>query len=524
MSVINVRTSVGHRVAPLRVLSFGLLSVSVGLGSMLAAERDDAVIGALLKQNKIQEAQQQLHGILAKNPLDASALSLLGEVKERQRSYREAEELFKQALHLNPALVKAPLRLAGLYVEEERVDEAIRVYEGIQKLQPQNVKVREQLSILLEQKGEHQKSLELAKSIPVSARPDRLLSVMVADHLGLNQSEDAQSIIGEILRKAPTNPELVPQLASIFLRQGMAGDAAQLLQIAEPHQKITASFLAAVAHAQSATGRPDLAKATIAKAFELDAKHPGVLIEKARVDSNAGDWRAAIESLQEILRRTTPRSSVLRNLVFAALQIDDLQTAHNAALDLYELNPDSPENALALSVVLIRASHWGEAKPLLEKVLAARPEDKRAQLALGIVQYNLGGIDQATRLLSASLGQGAEDSEAHYMLGLAAKQRGDIPTAAREMELSLEGSPSKPEALTSLGQFYLLLNDVEKARMILEKVVDRIPNDAQTHYQLGLVYRKLNLMDKAREQMEIFQKLNVRRIPQPTGESPDLPH
>ena len=383
------------------------------------------------------------------------------------------------------------------------------------------MKVREQLATLYEQKGKHEKSLELAKSIPVAVRAERLLPVMVSDHLGLNQPEEAQKIVREVLRKAPENPELVPQLASIFLRQGMAGDAVELLHIAEPHQKITASFLAALARAQSATGQADLARVTIARALELDPANPEALMEKARLDGNAGDWKTATESLQKILKVAPPRASVLRNLVFAALQGDDLQMAHDAALDLYESNPDSPESALALSVVLVRASHWGEAKPLLEKVLAARPDDKRAQLALGIVQYNLGAVDQATQLLTASLGQGAADSEARHMLGLEAKQRGDIPGAVHEMELSLADGLKRPEALASLGQLYLQLNEPEKARTILEQAVDKRPNDAQGHYQLGLAYRKLNLMDQAREQMEIFPKLSIRKIPQPTGESPD---
>jgi Flp pilus assembly protein TadD len=91
------------------------------------------------------------------------------------------------------------------------------------------------------------------------------------------------------------------------------------------------------------------------------------------------------------------------------------------------------------------------------------------------------------------------------------------------MELALAGSPDKPEALAALGQLYLQLNDVEKARTILEKAVEKLPNNAQNHYQLGLAYRKLNLMDKAREQMEIFQKLSIRKIPLPTGESADTP-
>jgi hypothetical protein len=38
-----------------------------------------------------------------------------------------------------------------------------------------------------------------------------------------------------------------------------------------------------------------------------------------------------------------------------------------------------------------------------------------------------------------------------------------------------------------------------------------------------LVYRKLNQIDKAREQMEVFQKLSERKVPQPTGETANSP-
>ena len=524
MVSVNLQTGknvVGQNGAIPRVVLYVLLLVSLGLSSAFGVDRGLAEVRSLVQQNKLSEAQQQLQKLLARNSRDASALSLMGDVKNRQRQYHQAEELFKKAIQIEPGLVTAQHQLAKLYADEERTDEAIAVYEKVRKLQPQSAKAREQLSTLYEQVGKREKSLELAKSIPVAVRPDRLLPVMVSDYLGLKQSEEAQRIVGEILRKAPGNPELVPQLASIFLRQGMAGDAAELLHIAEPHQKSTASFLAALARAQSATGQADLAKVTIGRALELDPAQPDVLLEKARLDGNAGDWSSAAKSLQKIMQVTPPRASVLRNLLFAAMQTNDLQTAHDAASDLYDLNPDSPDNALGLSVVLVRASHWGEAKPLLEKVLAARPEDKGAQLAYGIVQYNLGAVDQATQLLTASLGQGASDSEARYMLGLIAKQRGDIPGAVHEMELSQAAGLSRPEALTSLGQLYLQLNEPEKARTVLEKAVDKRPNDAQTHYQLGLAYRKLNLMDQAREQMEIFQKLSVRKIPQPTGEAPD---
>jgi tetratricopeptide (TPR) repeat protein len=503
------------------LLSLGLLVFVASFAN--ASEVANNAARALIRQGKLPEAEQKLQKALSQNPRDASAMTLLGEVKVRRRQYLQAEKLFQDAVRIDPKLVAAHSQLASLYTDEERIDEAISASETVHKLRPQDMKTRAELAALYERKGKHQKSIELAKSIPAATRPDRLLPVMISDYLGLNQPDEAQKLIGQILQKAPTNAELVPQLATIFLRQRMVNDAAQLLRIAEGHQKTTPSFLTALAKAQLSTGQSEQAKATIAKALELDPNYPDALLEQARQQGTAGDWSGAVATIKKILKLTPPRVSILQNLVFAALQGDDLQTAHDAALDLNDLTPASPDTALTLAVVLVRAARWGEAKPLLDQVLAARPDDKRAKLALGIVHYNLGNLDQAAPLLSASLGQGLADAEAHYMLGLAAKQRGDIPGAAREMELSLDVLPDKPEALASLGQLYLQLNETEKARDILERAVAKLPDNPQNHYQLALAYRKLNQIEKAREQMEVFQKLSERKVPQPTGETSNSP-
>jgi len=502
-----------------KALIFPLLAL-LPIASVFAAEPPAST---LIRQGKFSDAEQALRRTLAQNPQDATALTLLGEVRTKQRRYKQGEELFQQAVQANPRMAVAYQQLGSLYADEQRVDEAISAYETMLKLQPQNVKARAGLATLYQQKGNHQKSLALAKSIPPASRPEQLLPVMAADYAALNQSDEAQKVVGQIFQRATANPELVPQLATIFIRQGMAGDAGKLLRIAGDHQRITPSFLSALATVESSNGQSEQAKATVAKALELDTNHVGALLEKARQDGNAGDWPAAVGSLKKILQVAPPRIDVLQNLVFAAMQTDDLQTAHDAALDLYELNPARRDSALALAVVLVRASHWGEAKPVLEKMLAAYPDDKKAQLAMGIVQYNLGNIDPAAQLLSASLGQGAADAEAHYMLGLVDKQRGDFQAAADEMETSLANNPSKPEALSALGQIYLQLNQPDKARMILEKAVTRVPEDSQNHYQLGLAYRKLGMPDQARSQMELFQKLSARKVSQPTGEAAASP-
>jgi tetratricopeptide (TPR) repeat protein len=452
-------------------------------------------------------------GIVAQPP-QLPATRLMHEGK-----YKEAEKLLLDSIRQNRNDSRAYEMLGTLYADEQRVDEAVAILEKGATRTPKRLKIGVNLAALYQQRGDFKKSLQTAEAIPATSRPQRLLPVMAADYFGLSRAEDAQHVVGEILRLAPKNPELVPQLAQALLQQGAVGDARELLSVAAEHQPKTASLLSASAQVQAHTGQDSDARRSLVEALTIDPNHTDALLAKAHLDGRSGDWKAAIASLKKVIAQGPPRVDVLRNLVYAGMQIDDLETAHNAAVELYDLNPNSTENALALAAVLVRASHWGEAGTLMDKVLATAPSDKRAQLVKGIAEYNLGKIESANSHLNASLGQGAADAEAHYMLGLVAKQGGDIPLATREMESALAANPRKLEALTSLGQFYLQLGEAERAKAVLERAVKAASADSQNHYQLALVYRKLGMEEKAREQMEIFQRLTVRNVPQPTGEA-----
>ncbi len=299
----------------------------------------------------------------------------------------------------------------------------------------------------------------------------------------------------------------------------MTADAGELLRMAAKHERATAGALAALAKMQMMNNQTDAAQASVNTALQLDPKSRDALIIAARLAGAKGDWKSATSYLQRAQKTGPPTPDLLQNLVFACMRDNDLIAAHNAALDLLDIQPDSPDAALTMCAVLIRASHWGDADPLLDKVLSVRPGDKRALVGKGVVDYNMGRIDDAQKHLIASMGDAAADPEANYYLGLIAKQKGDFPAAANYMELSLKGAPGNVDAMTTLGQIYLALGDADKAKPLLEQAVSKHPKDSQTHYQLALAYKKLGFTDKAREQMALFQQLTVREgAKQPVGQ------
>ena len=422
-----------------------------------------AAIQTLIRQSKLEDADKQLQAILQKQPANARALTLLGIVRRQQGNWVEAETMFRHATTAGPQSMEACENLANLLRDETRWPEAVAQYEKCRKLAPRNFNIAADLATAYQKNGDYSKSLSIVKTIPPINRPVRLLPVIAADYVALKDSQNTDAAIADVLRHAPSDPELVPALANSFLDRGMTKDAADMLQIARPHQKVTPSFLSAIARAQAASGQPQEARQSIDQAIRLDPKSQDTLAVAASLAILWSQWDKALEFLDAALAAGPPRTDLLQSVVFAELRKNDLQAAHAVAERWYTLRPQETASALAFAVVLVEGNHWGEAKPLLEKVLSQSPNDKGAQLAMGVVQYNAGDLAASKKYLTASIG-GPDDGNARYFLGLVAKQQGDYSEAIAEMEQSVAVQPRNPRALGQLGQLYLQQSDLPKAR------------------------------------------------------------
>jgi tetratricopeptide (TPR) repeat protein len=477
-----------------------------------------AAIETLIRQAKLDQAEQQLTALLKQNPKDGRAELLLGNVRLQQKNYGEAEKQFRQATEHSPKSLPACEALGRLLLDEARIDEATKQYEGCAKLSPTNAKNLATLAKLYTLQGKFEKSLAMMKPVAEAALPVQVYPTIAADDVALGRQDEAQAAIAEVMRHAPENPDLVPELANMFMEHGMASDAAELLRIAGPHQKNTAYFLSALTKAQAATGNPTKAKATLAKALQQDSKSVEALYAGAQIAIATQDWDTAAQYLDAALDAGPPRRDILQSAVLVELKRNNLQAAHGIAQRWYELQPDEPASALAFAVVLVEGNHYGEAKRLLEKVLQRNPDDKRALLAMGVVQYNAGQLADATRLLQGSLGKGPDDANAHYFLGLIAKQEGNVAEAISQMEQSLAVDPNNAKSLGAAGQLYLQENDLPKARAALEKAVEKAPDEPQNHYELARVYKKLSMPAEAQAQLALYEMLRPQRPQAPAGE------
>ena len=249
-----------------------LLLVHCASAELSAEESTLSSIQTLIRQSQLGEADKQLQAILQKQPANARALVLLGVVRRQQPSWPEAEALFRRAVAAAPRSVEACQSLGDLLRDEARWPEAAAQYEFCHKLVPANYNIASELAIVYAKNREYAKSSTLAARIPEINRPARLLPVIATNYLALGNTEKAEAAIAEVLRRAPADPDIVPALANSLLDNGMTKDAADLLAIAQVHQKMSPAFLAARAKVQAATGERQPAVQTIDGALKLEPK------------------------------------------------------------------------------------------------------------------------------------------------------------------------------------------------------------------------------------------------------------
>lgn len=126
---------------------------SDALTKALALRPDDAEIqysvGMLFaQQDKLAEAGDHLERAIALRPDYPEALNNLGVLSVRQKNYAKAEEEFREGIRRAPAFDQSYLNLARLYALQDDRERARQVIEQLLRLQPDNTKARDAMSVL----------------------------------------------------------------------------------------------------------------------------------------------------------------------------------------------------------------------------------------------------------------------------------------------------------------------------------------------------------------------------------------
>src|SRR2546423_6774580 len=135
---------------------------------------------ALIVENRLDEAEQQLLSVLRVAPDTAAALDLLGTVRAKQGRLDDAETLFTRAVRADNQLIGAHMNLAYLYLLKGVPDKTASELQEVLRLDPHNADASYKLAWLLFT----QARLDECISFIEKARQSRSLSVPLLIVLG----------------------------------------------------------------------------------------------------------------------------------------------------------------------------------------------------------------------------------------------------------------------------------------------------------------------------------------------------
>ena len=221
-----------------------------------------------------------------------------------------------------------------------------------------------------------------------------------------------------------------------------------------------------------------------------------------------------------MLLRDAPRTERLAiNLSRAFGQLVYLNDAERVLKEALQLHPESIELTKALTVVLVRMNRKAEAIKLVTDTANAHPQNIDEQIELFRVLVLLSQFEKARPMVPKLLAARPHDSEVLYLSGIMENEDGNPEQARMHLEEAVKLDPRNNDAHYHLGVVEVQLHQWKQAVENLQKSIELQIPLPEAHFELAKALRGLGQADKAAEEMKTYQQLKKTRDASRAAES-----
>ena len=276
-------------------------------------------------------------GLPANHPDIVESINGVGRIFQARRDWDRAEEIFREAMDLNPGVYMSYNNLGAIKLMKGKVDEAIELFEHVVDKDPENVKATNNLGVVhfyLQHWEEAMIWFERALSLEPSYQIYINLGNLYYYHEG--RYEDAAKNYEKALELNDKDFSVWGSLANAFLRvQGEEQRATETFQIAIQKAEKSlrqvsdedADILSDLATYHAVLGHRNESISNILKALELAPKDATVMMRTGYVHEQIGEYDIALEWTIRAIEAGYPLSNIEREPGFARLRTDPRYTA-----------------------------------------------------------------------------------------------------------------------------------------------------------------------------------------------------
>jgi tetratricopeptide (TPR) repeat protein len=294
-----------------------------------------------------------------------------------------------------------------------------------------------------------------------AAQPDATRRMSVQDalklasaHQGAGRLQQAETILRQVLKQRPNQPEAL-------------------------------HLLAIVAHQ---AGKTNIGIELIARALTINPNIPVFHANIAEMYRRVGDTRAAIKHGERAIALNPQGADAHNNLGIAHYDIGDYAGAVACYDKAIELRPRFAEAISNRGNALRNLRRFEEAEAEYRRALAINPSYPEAYNNLGSVLRDLERPAEAETAYKKALAIAPNYLEARNNLILAFKDQKNYDAALAAGQEALRLKPQNADALAYIGSIHVDQKKPDQALEILRRSLALNPNKAETHNMIGRAY------------------------------------
>lgn len=423
------------------------------------------------------KARVALRNVLKIDPKEGEAYYLFAQVEEKEKNWRNAVQLYQEAVRLVPDHSAALITLGKYYLEARLTDQVIEVADSVLKHEPRHPQAN-------------------ALKIAAQAVTKEAVPTVIPK---------AEALASEF----PTEPDVAILLATLYDQQERHRDAERTLTralAAHPRDLDLLNNLHAVLmRAKEWTG----AETVIRRMIEAEPQSMDHRIRLVRFYLSRNMYEKAESVLREAI--VSDPGSEQRHLALSDffLSRKDVSAAERALLDATTTLPYSSQIQFGLAALYRKSGQDDKAREryvALVQEFKQKPVGLEAKVKLAEMDLVAGRQIDAERQVQEVLADNPRSSDGLILLGRMALARRNGKDAVQAFRTVLHDQPELATVQYLLGQAYQLTGETNLAKESFERAVALYPDQVEAKRSLAVLDSKSGRYQQARARLDDLLK------------------
>lgn len=437
-------------------------------------------------------ALAELEKVLAKEPRNAEALALRGEIRRLSDDKDAAKKDFADAIAADPSNVAALVAHAALLIEEGQLDDARKDVTAALRLSPAHPIANNLFALGAYKKGDFKEGTDRLEKLGdlLDDYPPNLYLLALGKYR-LNEMAQAESLFEKYLATTPENPRARVILAELMSRRQNHQRAVDLLRPLVDRDNPSPEAAMALAGAYLALGNAVAARDAYDKAAgATDDPTARLRIGMGRLQIGESD--KALGDIESVLERDNKSIPGRTALALTFLRRGQFAKALEAAEAVKALEPDKPSSFLLIGTIQIVAGDWDKARAALREATRVAPAQTSAAITGAVLDLQEGYGDRAAETYRQLLLANPNLGQAALALGNIEAIRGNEDQALEYWERARQQDATAEAATTRVVSALLRRGNKDRALQVARDFANRRPNTpasiqilAQTQYGIG---------------------------------------